>query len=370
MKNRIPEFLLIQFAKEKTVQTTNFPEEIKKFMIDYSNFYDWKLTKLNLIFKLMQQNISEIPKCEYADCTNKKSISWDGKITKGCCKDHNTKIFKIEKYGVEHHMQLDKYKKFGTDNIFSDKTYISSKVQEKYGVDNVFKSETVKTKIKKTNIKKYGCENPSQSPDIIEKKNEVWKNKYGGHPFQNNLIKVKIKNTNLEKFGVANPNQSSLVRDKIKSTNLERYGTEYPLQNDEIKEKIYTTNLVKYGVKFPMQNPIFYESVIKKSYTYKEYIWKTGEKSNVQGYEFIVLKELENKGYKFGDILTSTKDMPEIWYEFKGKKHRYFPDFYIPAENLIIEVKSFYTLKKQWNKNQAKFQAVKDSGFNFKLEVR
>jgi hypothetical protein len=53
-----------------------------------------------------------------------------------------------------------------------------------------------------------------------------------------------------------------------------------------------------------------------------------------------------------------------------GRVHRYYPDFYIPKENLIIEVKSQYTLDVQWDKNQAKFNAVKDNGFNFKLIIK
>lgn len=36
----------------------------------------------------------------------------------------------------------------------------------KYGVENIFASEYGKQKIKETNIKKYGCENPQQNRDI------------------------------------------------------------------------------------------------------------------------------------------------------------------------------------------------------------
>jgi len=42
----------------------------------------------------------------------------------------------------------------------------------------------------------------------------------------------------------------------------------------------------------------------------------------------------------------------------------------MPKENLIIEVKSIWTLKLHWVKNQIKFNAVKTAGFNFKLEIR
>ena len=370
MKNEIPQFLLEKFKIEKTIQTTLFPDEIKQFMLEYSKFYNWDLTKLVIIFKLMKQGISLIPECEYQNCNNKRKINLDGTLTKGCCKDHNSKITKIEKYGVEHHMKLEENKKYGVDNIFSNTQYIKDKVMKKYGVENVFQNTLIKARIKQTNLEKYGVANPSQSKEILKKKQVKWQSRYGGHPFQNEDIKKQIKQTNLEKYGVENPNQSEDVRNKFRETNIKKYGVEYPLQNQEIKDKMVSTNLEKYGVEYPMQNQDFYNFILKKSYNQKKFIWQSGDISQVQGYEGIVLNELENQGYNYEDVITSSKDMPEIWYDFENKKHRYFPDFYIPKENLIIEVKSEYTLQKQWDKNQAKFQAVKDAGFNFRLEVR
>jgi len=52
------------------------------------------------------------------------------------------------------------------------------------------------------------------------------------------------------------------------------------------------------------------------------------------------------------------------------KKHRYYPDFYIPNENKIIEVKSEYTLNRELERNHIKFEATKLMGFNFVLEIR
>lgn len=83
-----------------------------------------------------------------------------------------------------------------------------------------------------------------------------------------------------------------------------------------------------------------------------------------------MLKELEEDGYKFEDVFTSPVDMPKIQYLMDGKQHRYYPDIYIPKENIIIEVKSSYTLQKDWAKNQAKFEATRNLGFDFRLEVR
>ena len=55
----------------------------------------------------------------------------------------------------------------------------------------------------------------------------------------------KIK-TNLEKWGVENPSQNNEIRKKVKETNLQKFGVEYPLQSKEILEKlIYSSALAR-----------------------------------------------------------------------------------------------------------------------------
>jgi hypothetical protein len=51
--------------------------------------------------------------------------------------------------------------------------------------------------------------------------------------------------------------------------------------------------------------------------------------------------------------------MPDIFYMIGTKMHKYYPDIYIPNENLIIEVKSTYTISQNLEMNQAKFEATK-----------
>lgn len=61
--------------------------------------------------------------------------------------------------------------------------------------------------------------------------------------------------------------------------------------------------------------------------------------------------------------------MPIFTYVLNGIEHRYFPDAYIPSENIIYEVKSIWTVKLDQEKNALKYQAVKDSGYKFKLKI-
>lgn len=337
MKDKIPQFLQNKMLQKK-VFTQKFPNEIKQFMLDYSIHYGWGLTDITLIFRAMKKGYSTLPKCGYNGCENQNRIIQNTvSIDDGCSKLHATKNRSLLKYGVE-----------SANQVLEKKEKTKLNLKDKYGVDNVFKLSTIKEKIKQTNIDRYGVE----------------------YIMQSTKIKSKMQVRCLEKYGVEHVNMLDSKKDKIKQTMISKYGVENPQQVKTVKEKTMDTCLRRYGVENPQQNPTIHMKNVKSSYNKKDYIWKTGEESRLQGYEPFVLKELEEQGYSYNDILTSTSDMPEIWYDFEGKKHRYYPDFYIPSENLIIEVKSCYTLELHWERNQAKFQAVKQLGFNFRLEIR
>jgi len=310
MKNQIPEFLTRKFRGRSAV-ASKFPDKIKQFMFDYATFYEWNIKNdLQKIYLQMSRDISTLPKCQYPGCNQVVKFTVNDTITIGCNRAHSQKIMNLEKYGVENINQLESTK------IKREKTCL-----KKFGETTNLKSKETKDKIKITNIEKYGVEYPMQSVEIRAKRTKTFQKKYG---------------------------VDEITRSQhFKDICLERYGVTNPTLNAEILEKAQTN-----------------------SYNRKEYIWETGEISIVQGYEPIVLKELENAGYKFHEVLTSTQDMPKIMYFFNGAEHRYFPDFYIPNENLIIEVKSEYTLQIDLEKNQKKFEATRSLGFDFRLEVR
>ena len=187
---------------------------------------------------------------------------------------------------------------------------------------------------------------------------------------QKKSIDEKKKIAYLKNHGVNNPNKSKLIRNKTKKTNLEKYGVEYPTQASEIVDLRRSNNLEKYGVISPTQLPEIYEKSVKSNYRRKEYVWKTGQVSIVQGYEPLVLKELEDLGYSFDQVKTKATDMPKFSYIHKNKTKRYFPDIFIPKDNIVIEVKSDYTVVCNTEINSLKFQSVVDAGYEFRLEVR
>lgn len=350
MKDNIPEFLQEKLKKERP-KVVNFPDDMKSFIVQYGEFYNFGYgDDVTKIFKLMRQGVSMIPECELNGCRNRKMIDMcKATLSRGCCQQHSREIVMLERYGV--------------NNLFKNPDVAINGMLNKYDVSTNMHLEKIKNKIKTTLTKKYGVENPSQIKEIKEKKKQTLLANFGVE--HNSMIetvkKQKIKKS-LEKYGVEHVLQSAEVRAKGKQTILKKYGVEHHLQDPKIYAKTKKTNLEKYGHEFPV--------MLSDTFRIKEFKWKTGEISLVQGYEPIVLKELEDKGYTYEEVITGPNRVPTIPYVFEGEEHLYFPDIFIPKENLIIEVKSDYTLNIKYEKNQAKFSAVKSHGFDFKLEVR
>lgn len=106
-----------------------------------------------------------------------------------------------------------------------------------------------------------------------------------------------------------------------------------------------------------------------------------GRTFRVQGYEAKTLKELLKK-YKPKDIQTGSalKNRFRLRYKYASKWKFYCPDFYLPKQNLIIEVKGLATLgltsdkshpfgKGLYLKNRAKAKKCIDLGYDFRMDL-
>jgi hypothetical protein len=329
-----------------------------------------------------------------------------GGYCKKCTEKNRIKIIQknnMVKYGVKWTSQLDtvkeKFKKtsmerYGVDNVakaIKIKDKIKQTFKEKYGYDNVLQCPEIKERIKQTNLKKYGYDNPTKAPEIQKKVRQTFLKNYGvdnpqkcpeikekakktnlerygtEHNFQNKEIKEKSKNTNIKRYGTSYYSQTEECKIKVKKTNLERYGTEYASQNKKIKEKMIETNLKKYGTKYPSQNP----EVMERSRKYKFFIFTfpSGKQVKLQGYEKYALRDLLEDGYKEGDIIVSKKEVPRIQYNYQGETHYHFPDFFIPKENKLLEIKSTWTLDIQYDKVMAKMKSALSRGFKYEIWV-
>ena len=261
--------------------------------------------------------------------------------------------------------------------------------------ENPNRNEEIQKKFKQTIIKKCN-DNPNRNEEIQEKRKQTIIKKCNYNPNRNEEVKEKYKNTCLKTLGTdnpsknkeiqekkkqtwiknntENPNRNKEIKEKRKQTCLQNFGTELPAQNDKVQEKMRQTCLQNFGTEYPMQNEEVFKKAQKTSFSYKEYIFPSGRKSKVQGYEPLAI-DLLIKKYDESDIFLQMDDnFPEIvsgihYFNENDNEAIYFPDIYIESENLIIEVKSTYTYDIKKEKNLCKKEECESQCFNFEFWV-
>jgi hypothetical protein len=276
-------------------------------------------------------------KCEKIKETNIKNCGFNSNLQCPITKE-KIKQTNLMKYGYKFHLQNNEVKQKRTN------TFI-----KKYGTEHPCQNEIIKQKIKKTNLQNYGFTTNLKS----------------------DITKQKIKQTNLIKYGVENPFQSSEIRNKIKKTNLKKYGYEFSIQSDIVKMKIKENNMLKYGVEHPSQNSKIAEKISEKCYKNKTYIFPSGKTRQIQGYENFALDFLlNNENINENNIITSRKNVPEIWYYDKNnKKCRHYVDIFITNLNKCIEVKSTWTAEKKKDYIFLKQAAAKELGYEYEIWI-
>jgi hypothetical protein len=161
-----------------------------------------------------------------------------------------------------------------------------------------------------------------------------------------------------DKLTVSKTNQK-IKKQKYKETCLKNYGVENLFQSKKIKKKIKQTCLEKYGVEYTHQNKNIFEKALKSAKVLKQFkntnIWYQGS------YELDFLE-------KYYDKYLDIQRAPTIKYKFNGKNKIYYPDFLIPSLNLIIEIKSSWTLNVDIEIKQKK-KATIANGFKYILII-
>jgi hypothetical protein len=141
----------------------------------------------------------------------------------------------------------------------------------------------------------------------------------------------------------------------------------------ECGKEIKILNLIeKYGVRNVMHIPEVVQKAMKNAYKKKVYTFQSGNEVLCQGYENYCIDELIRLGIKEEEIcmqLTDGRNAPIIGYIFSGTDRKYYPDFYIPHLNLIIEVKSDFTFDIAIDKNFTKRMACIDQGYQFQFWI-
>jgi len=121
------------------------------------------------------------------------------------------------------------------------------------------------TRRKKTNIEKFGNENPAKNKDVIAKAKQTSLKKYGvTAPIQNKKIKEKMQQTCLKKYGRKNPSGLPAIILKRKKTNLKKFGTEFPAQSTVIQHKLKNNRISKFGNSYTNEHNTHLPEIARK----------------------------------------------------------------------------------------------------------
>ncbi|MFM2010022.1 MAG: Pacmanvirus [Bacteroidota bacterium] len=217
-----------------------------------------------------------------------------------------------------------------------ERLFCSTKCSAKYMHENMSKEnkEMRVSKIKKTNLLKYGSE-------------WVVNSEY-------------TKNKTFEKHGYYYPFQSEKILNKCTETHKKLTGYTNPLHNPLTVKKMIDTKMDKYG------------DLLKPIYSYKDFILPSGTTIKVQGYEDLAINYLL-KYYKESDIIIGRAQIEKytgpLTYTSGNKIHRYYPDIYIASKNLVIEVKSKYTFNLHKEKLNFVYDNLKKGPLTFHIFI-
>lgn len=297
------------------------------------------------------------------------------------CIQERRKKNNMEKYGTDHHMKSSDIKikiketcmaKYGVDHpmkVQEVRDKFNNTMIERYGKKHALQVDEFKNKAKDTSNERFGVNYPSQNEQIKEKKKNTFIENYGvDHPLKNTQVKEQMKQTCIDRYGKYYT-QTEEMKDKSRQTCMARYGVEYAMQSAKIYSRYIETCQLRYGVDHPMQVADFAYKASMSAYSLKEFEFPSEEIVFVQGYEPICLAQLLSEGITESDLLDGFEHLPTIWYTLNNKKHRYYPDIFIPSKNLLIEVKSAYLYERDKERIIIKLGACVSDGYNAELRI-
>ena len=192
------------------------------------------------------------------------------------------------------------------------KKYIWNSTKERKGCSRSCSARASMYKKRKTNLERYGTENPMQSKEIQEKARETCRKKYGcDNPMSNHEIAMKSRNarkisyeevfekakkTWMKIYGVDNPSKSPEIIDKITHTFIEKYGVKRAMSVPEFRKKFELSMMNKYGVPYYTQTDEYrHNSHFRISKTNERF----SEKLKENNIEFKTEFNLQTKSYDF-----------------------------------------------------------------------
>lgn len=223
-------------------------------------------------------------------------------------------------------------------------------------------------KLEATNLERYGHRNNMHGAETRARTKEMWVQKYGVDvPTKSEEIKSKVKRTNRERLGVDWPAQNRQVYEKYKSTMMKRHGVDNGFKHPNTRAGM----MEKFGVENPSQSPVLFRKTLRGLRSTKQGVLPSGKAYTYQGFENVAIENLLSIVSEQDLVIGDPSKIPVIEYynPLKGKTSKYFPDIWIPSLNLLVEVKSTWTMKRDLAVNMAKHQAARVLGFKHEIWI-
>ena len=324
---------LQQYLSGKKVFTNikRYQPEIHQAILDVTSFLpdDTGLTERCKIIQDGIESYSMIPECSV--CGKEKVRFINKKLSATCSQKCSRKLATAK----------------------AKKTF-----QTKYGVDNPFKDESVKNKIRETNLERYGNESFTRTDEYKEKTKKTCQERYGeDHHLKSSETRDKIKNSLIEKFGVDNPFKDSEIKKKIQGTLKERYGVEF-------------SSHARYDV--GVLDKLLDRRYMEESYNSygAEWIINDLNVSKKTVYDYLLKHEIDllndGRSFKEKEVQNFIESLGfSVECSRRNLIHPYEIDLYIPEKNLAIEFNGIFwhsTVFKDRNYHQKKSLMCKDKG--------
>jgi len=250
-------------------------------------------------------------------------------------------------------LYYDKWLKEDTDDVCQ----ICAKPTEFFSVTRGYKKYCSKEcgknlhyiNLKLSNFKKYGVENVFQSEKIKEKCKLIKTDRYDDK-FYNN--RKKCRQTYITRYHVEHISQLTEIKEQKKQTCFKNHGVSAGFADIEKRQ---LTCFNHFGVVNPSQDPDIHKRQQLGGFRVKQF------KDNLIYYRGKYELDFLEKYYDQYEIINASF----IKYKLNNKNKVYFPDFYIPSLNLIVEIKNSWLAEKDKEILQAKEKATIASGFQY-----
>ena len=215
----------------KRATESSYKRYKKEFVYDFSKTIIVKVKDL-----MKQSNATVEVLCDYCNeeivsmpyYRYNRKLECIDKIACKKCKGKKQADCVMLKYGVRSTSQLDSVKeKVRNSNLL------------KYGVDNYAKTVECKEKMRNTIKSLYGVEHYSQTQEYKERFRNTCIDRYGESYGQQ--FAEKAFESFRDKTGYAFPSQSPEVRDKITQSYIEHYGVSNAAKSPEVRQKMSQT---------------------------------------------------------------------------------------------------------------------------------